>query len=154
MSAEKPGLEPEIWKQLVKPKTGPIWSFYCAICEVPRKLKLDWNLNRPIHWVRIGLTTAVFTLATFHWFGWKGLVSFVPFWTLFEVSYRLRIRRHSRCPHCGFDPFLAMTNVPQAKAEVARFWAQKFEELGVEVPAQEPLPQPPSAEKPAQVTQT
>lgn len=146
MGAQKPGLEPEIWKQMAKPSRGPIWSFFCPLCEVPRKLKISPRPDRPIYWIQIALTSLVATLATWPVFGWKGLVSFVPLWSVFEGIYRLRIRRHSKCPHCGFDPFLAMTNVPQAKQEVARYWDQKFEELGVPKATEEAPPQPITAE--------
>jgi len=37
------------------------------------------------NFARIGLCAIVFTLATWNWFTWKGIVAFIPFWVLFEV---------------------------------------------------------------------
>ena len=102
------------------------WTFYCPLCAVTRTLKQPPQPGQPIHYLQVGLCAVIFSLATQPWLDWKGLVSFVPFWMIFEIAYRLRMRARLRCGECGFDPFLAMTDVVRAKREVASHWERKL----------------------------
>jgi len=83
---------------------------------------------------QIGLTAVVFMLATWNRFEWKGIVSFFPFWTLFEVIYRSRVRAALACSHCGFDPYLYLNDVPRAREVVENHWRKKFAEKGIPYP--------------------
>jgi hypothetical protein len=96
----------------------------------------------------MGLTAAFFTLVTWQWFTWKGVVSFVPLWVIFEAVYRARVRVAMRCPHCGFDPYLYLVDVNRARTEIESHWRKKFAEKGIPYPEKpqpsEPL-EPPSS---------
>jgi hypothetical protein len=80
-------------------------------------------------------------LLTWTFFQWKGLVSFIPFWCIFEVIYRTRARATIYCKSCGFDPYLFLVDTELAKKEVDGHWRKKFEEKGI------PYPEPPGAPK-------
>src|SRR5690606_26024778 len=94
------------------------------------------------HVARVGLTTVLLTSLTWSWFGVKGLVSFFPLWVLFETIYRLRMRALIPCPHCGFDPFLYMRDVSQARAAIEEFWRGKYAAKGVPYPGDRPETEP------------
>jgi hypothetical protein len=83
---------------------------------------------------QVGLTSIIFMLATWSWFEWKGIVSFLPLWTLFEVIYRARVRAALACGHCGFDPYLYLIDVPRAREVVENHWRKKFAEKGIPYP--------------------
>jgi len=102
------------------------WTFYCPLCAVSRSLKQHPQPGQPIHFVQIGLCALMFTLICFPLFKWKGLVSFVPMWIVFEGVYRMRMRAQLRCQECGFDPLLAMTDLARAKRDVAQHWERKL----------------------------
>lgn len=112
-------------------KNQNTWMFFCPLCAVSRRLTGSKNPGKPIHFVQIGLCAAVFTLATYRWFELKGLVSFIPMWIVFETLFRTRVRARIRCSECGFDPFLCVADVDQAKREVENHWKKKFEEKGI-----------------------
>jgi hypothetical protein len=84
----------------------------------------------------VGLTALVFTAATWAWFSWKGIVSFVPLLAAFEIFYRGRVRAALHCSQCGFDPYLYLTDVKRARAEVESHWRKKFAEKGIPYPEQ------------------
>ncbi|MGZ3699270.1 MAG: hypothetical protein ACXWPM_12800 [Bdellovibrionota bacterium] len=86
------------------------------------------------HYIQVALTALVFMLATWKWFAWKGLVSFIPMWTGFEVFYRVRMRGALPCSGCGFDPYLYLNDVQKARTEVQNHWKKKFEEMGIPFP--------------------
>lgn len=97
---------------------------------------MDPHVGGMKHFFQIGLLSAVFTLAAWPIFEWKGLVAFVPFWAFFEVVYRIRLRAVLTCPHCGFDPVLYMRDVKAARAEIEKFWRAKFAEKGMPWPGE------------------
>jgi hypothetical protein len=103
------------------------WNFYCPLCAVTRRLRTSPEPGKAIHFLRVGVCAWVFTLLFFPVFGWKGLVSFLPFWIVFETVYRLRLRVELRCPECGFDPILCLSDIKRAKEEVASHWRRKLE---------------------------
>lgn len=86
------------------------------------------------HYTQVVLTTAFFTLVTWRFFEWRGLVSFIPLWLLFETQFRLRVRASMACDTCGFDPYLFMIDTNLAKREIERHWRQKFSEKGIPYP--------------------
>lgn len=84
------------------------------------------------HYFQIALTAAIFTLLTWTWFEWKGMISFLPIWIGFEVMYRIKFRAMAPCPLCGFDPYLQLIDSERAKEITVQFWKKKFEEQGKE----------------------
>lgn len=62
------------------------------------------------------------------------MVSFFPFWILFEFFYRARTRVALSCPHCGFDPYLYLADAQWARDEMETYWRKKFEEKGTPFP--------------------
>src|SRR5208283_1586077 len=125
------------WKE----KGSKPYAFLCPLCTSKRKIPYQ---PRPTvrHYVQIGLTAACLMLLTWPLFGWKGIVSFVPIWTIFEVLYRGRVRGALLCPHCGFDPYLYMVDIKRARAEVEAHWRKKFAEKGVPFPEKPKEPEP------------
>lgn len=119
-----------LWKN----RDRDIWAFYCPQCKTQRKVPGRPNPATIKHLLQIGLTSVVFTLATWPVFGLKGLVSFIPIWAAFETLYRTRFRAHVSCPHCGFDPFLYLSNIKRARGEIEDYWRKKFEEKGIAYP--------------------
>ena len=113
-----------------------LWCFICPLCQAPRRVPF-----RPSPGVKaflqIGLTTFFFTLICWRWFTWKGCVSFIPFWTVFELIYRARLRVALPCDQCGFDPYLFAIDARWASREVDAHWRKKFAEKGI------PYPEPP-----------
>lgn len=118
-----------VWQEARK----DVWSFYCPQCKVPRRVPYRPKPS-PKHFAQVGLTSIVFTLATWNWFGWKGLVSFVPMWMVFEIIYRARMRSALNCANCGFDPVLYLVDAQRARREIEQHWRRKFEEKGIPYP--------------------
>ena len=52
----------------------------------------------------------------------------------FEGYYRSRVRIALSCPHCGFDPYLYLTDVKRARQEIEAYWRKKFAEKGIPYP--------------------
>jgi hypothetical protein len=75
----------------------------------------------------VGLTTLVAAALCWPWFGARGLFLLLPFWSFFEVVYRLRVRAELPCDHCGFDPALYLADVQLARQQMKRFWDLKLE---------------------------
>ncbi len=109
------------------------WSFLCPLCKVHRKVSLR---QRPggIHYLQVFLSTLMVTLLFWNWFNWKGLVSFLPLWSVFEVVYRWRMRVILVCSQCGFDPYLFLINHEWARREVENHWRKKLSEKGIPYP--------------------
>lgn len=112
-----------------------IWKFICPTCHTERRVPLR-GAPGGIHYVQIGLTAALFTVAAWPIFGIKGFVSFLPIWAVFETVYRIRRRGIVMCPKCGFDPVLFMRDSDRARDEMRKFWVKRFEEKGIEIPKQ------------------
>ncbi|MBY0471416.1 hypothetical protein K2X30_09635 [bacterium] len=129
-----------------KDRTSQIWMFFCPLCKAQRRLPFRPTPGSLRHYLQVGLTSLVFTLATWDFFSWKGILSFLPFWTLFEIAYRVRSRAMLSCSQCGFDPYLYMTDLDRAKSEVRAHWRKKFEEKGLPNPYQDELSAEPVSE--------
>lgn len=128
-------MDPKNMKSLWQEKThSHIWSFICPICRLKRQLPFHPKPGQPLHFFQVGLTSAFFTLLTWNWFNWKGLVSFLPFWAIFEVIYRWRTRALLPCKECGFDPYLYLIDPELAKKEVEDYWKKKFDDKGIPYP--------------------
>jgi hypothetical protein len=123
-----------IWRE---PKSRS-WSFYCPLCKVSRKMPHHPKPGGPRHFIQVSLTAAVFTIACWSWFSWKGLVAFVPFWIAFEVAFRMRVRAALVCSQCGFDPFLYLSDEDRARRAIEEHWRRKFAEKGMPYPGEEP----------------
>lgn len=126
------------WKS--RPDTS--FSFICPICHTHRKIPYRPQPGGLRHYSQIGLTSLTFTLFAWNWLGWKGIVSFVPLWSVFEFLYRWRIRGLLPCQHCGFDPYLFKIDVQKAKQEVEAHWRKKFAEKGIPYPEPKPHERP------------
>lgn len=123
-------------KTLWHVRASSSWRFYCPLCRVERRISMR---PRPSvwHFFQLSLLSVVFTLAAWPWFSWKGLVSFLPFWTGFEIIFRLRLRASIPCSQCGFDPYLYLDNPERAKKEIDLYWRNKFAEKGIPYPEKE-----------------
>ena len=142
LHGEESGLESQVnsysrrakrvnWKW--RERSQPSWSFFCPLCRDNRKVSIQARMTFR-HVAQLGLTSIVFSLATWNWLGWRGLISFVPFWTLFEIVYRIKRRAALYCPNCGFDPYLYLTDPQRAREEIENHWRKKFAEKGVPFP--------------------
>ncbi len=118
------------------------YAFFCANCRTPRRLPVKPSPYSIRRITQILLCSAFFTLVCWPLFEIKGMVSFVPFWALFEFLYRSRVRALAVCPNCGFDPFLYLTNLQGAQREFESYWRKRFEEKGVPYPEKKRAPQP------------
>src|SRR4051812_22277389 len=105
-------------KSMWRERHSKPWSFFCPQCRAPRKESQHPDPGRLGNYARVGLCAAVFMLATWKWFEWRGIVSFVPFWAVYELYYRSRIRGMMACPHCGFDPYLYLVDSQLARKEI------------------------------------
>ncbi len=125
-------LSKNLWsKSLWKDRKSGHWHFFCPLCRVRRSLTFRpkvWTLR---HVLQVGITAALFTCTTWPWFGWKGIVSFVPFWIIFETVFRMKMRTALICKHCGFDPFLYMVDSKRARQELEEHWKKRFIEKGL-----------------------
>lgn len=110
------------------------YRFYCAQCRSERHLDFSPHPHTLKRYFQVGLTAGVFAWATSPFFGWKGIVSFLPFWVIFEIYFRIRVRAVMACPNCGFDPYLYMTDLEQTRAAMERHWRAKYEAAGVPFP--------------------
>ena len=129
-------------KNFWKEKHSDLWSFYCPLCTSARRIPYRPQPGGLRQVSQVAITAIFFTLVCWNYFSWKGLISVLPFWTLFEIIYRARVRAALNCPHCGFDAFLYLTDVQRARAEVENHWRKKFAEKGIPFPEKNP-----SAEK-------
>lgn len=129
-----------VWKE----HPHQVWGFYCPLCRAERRLPFRPSPG-PRHYAQIGLTTVFLAVLTWPLFGWKGLVLFLPLWTVFEMVYRARARAHLHCSQCGFDPYLYLVDVKRARKEVELHWRKKFAEHGVPYPGDAPRAEEASA---------
>jgi hypothetical protein len=111
-------MDPAKLQSFWQDRNGDRWKFYCPHCRAPRAIPYRPQPGGWRHYSQVGLTTAVFTLAAWPWFGIKGIVAFVPLWMAFEFFYRTRVRAALECDRCGFDPFLYLTDVKRARQQV------------------------------------
>ena len=127
---------PEVGQSIpiVRDLAKQYWKYYCPLCGCERRMAQGPNPGQAKHFVQIGLTTAMVTLMTWQLFEWKGIVSFIPIWIVFETLYRLRVRAQMTCSQCGFDPFLYLTDTTRARGEVEAFWRTRFKERGIAYP--------------------
>ena len=121
-------------KSLWRENSSKVWSFFCPLCRVQRKVPYRSRPGGFRQYMQIGLTAAFFTLVTRKWFQWKGIVSFLPLWISFEVFYRTRMRAAVGCPQCGFDPYLYLVDIKRAHQEIESHWRKKFAEKGMPFP--------------------
>lgn len=113
-----PRMDPRRMQSLWEDRQRSTWRYYCPHCRAERMLPYSPRPGTPRHALQIGLTAVVFMLATWPWLGFKGIVSFVPFWMIFEFFYRTKMRAALACTRCGFDPFLYLTDVKRARIQV------------------------------------
>lgn len=114
-------------------RSSAAWSFFCPLCRATRTLASRPGITRR-HIFQMGLTTFIFMLTTWRWFEWKGIVAFVPLWAVFEAVFRSRQRIALKCPHCGFDPYLYLVDIQQAREQIENHWRKRFSEKGVPFP--------------------
>lgn len=124
-------------KTLWRPKQSRSIDFLCPLCRTRRRLPQGSN-PRLRHWSQLVLTTFVLVILLWEWAGPKSVLLFFPLATLFEFIFRMKARTQLPCPHCGFDPYLALQSETQAKSEIEAFWKKKFKEKGVPYPSESP----------------
>ncbi len=130
-----------IWKE----RFTQGFAFFCPLCSSPRRLGMHPKPGQPIHYAQVFSTAMFFTLITWSFFEWKGIVSFVPLWIAFEVFYRAKVRASVVCKKCGFDPVLYLVDVERARAAVVSHWKVKFEEKGIPYPVSRGVSAPASS---------
>lgn len=126
-----------IWKEA----PGQCYSFYCPLCKSSRNLKMHPHAGHIRHFAQVGITTILLSALVAHfvpWIGWKTLVCFVPLWIAFETVYRARVRTSAACQHCGFDPFLYLSDPKRARNAIRDHWRRLYEEKGLEFPEETP----------------
>ncbi|OFZ80708.1 MAG: hypothetical protein A2583_06840 [Bdellovibrionales bacterium RIFOXYD1_FULL_53_11] len=122
------------YKSIWKERRSDTFAYYCPNCRSERKLPYCPEPWRAKNIFRVGLTSVFFMLVTWPWFGFKGIVSFLPIWMAFEVYFRTRVRAELSCKSCGFDPYLYLTDVKRARDEIETYWRKKFAEKGIPYP--------------------
>ncbi|MEK7690943.1 MAG: hypothetical protein AAB425_07970, partial [Bdellovibrionota bacterium] len=115
-----------------------VWKYYCPLCRNERRARSKPTPS-PRQIFQVFLTAVFFMICTWPWFGWRGIISFVPFFAAFEIYHRTRVRMQMTCPDCGFDPYLYLTDVPRARKEVESHWRKKFVEKGIPYPEKKNL---------------
>ena len=129
-------------KSLWQENSPDTWSFYCPQCKTPRRIPYRPKPG-PKHYAQVGLTSAIVMLLTWNWFTWKGIVAFIPIWTVFEMIYRSRVRAALSCDNCGFDPVLYLVDAKRARRDIQVHWKKKFEEKGIPYPDEKSDKRPP-----------
>lgn len=127
-------------KSLWKEKGTHVWTFFCPFCSSQRRLPFRPRPGGVKHFSQVGIAAVFFMVTTWSWFSWKGIVSFVPFWIVFEAVYRARVRGAASCSQCGFDPFLYLTDAGRARQVIEQHWRKKFAEKGIPYPEKNPQP--------------
>ncbi len=91
------------------------------------------------HYFKIVLTTGMSMMICWKVFAWKGLVLLFPIWILWEVTYRLRLRKAIVCSFCGFDPYLFLSDQSKSIQVVKEHWEKKHPPRAEKVPESPPL---------------
>lgn len=115
------------------------YRFICPLCSADRRLLLSPNPWQLKYLIRVALTATMVMLAAWPVLGWKGIVSFIPIWTIFEIMYRTQVRAGLICSNCGFDPILFMVDVQKARDEVETHWKARFSKNGIPYPSDEEM---------------
>ncbi len=111
------------WKD---PASRPTWRYFCPFCGAPRRLVGSGPRVQRRHVVQVALTSAVAASLLWPLLQWRGLFLFFPFWMVFEVFHRLRVRAQLECPQCGFDPALFLADQQRARLQMRAFWEKKL----------------------------
>jgi predicted RNA-binding Zn-ribbon protein involved in translation (DUF1610 family) len=125
-------LKKSLWRE--KGEKG--YHFFCPQCRSKRAISVNPKSGTIKQYAQVFLTSSVFTLLAWPWLTWKGMVVFLPFWAIYEIYHRLRLRAALPCPNCGFDPYLYLVDVKKARQEIDQFWRKKFQEKGVPYPGE------------------
>jgi hypothetical protein len=130
MAASKSTVK-SIWKNIEQKG----FRFYCVGCQKERRLSAPAQVGSPQFFAHIVFTTLFFSLFTWPWMSWKGIVVFaLPVGLVFETFYRLKMRTALICPECTFDPMLYLVDREKAVRQVEQTWRKKFEEKGIPYP--------------------
>lgn len=121
-------------KPLWQEKQSNAYRYYCAYCNTKRTIGLSPSPWKARYLFRVAVTSALFMLATWPLFDWKGIVAFVPFWIAFETVYRLKFRQAVVCHLCGFDPILYLKDRNQAKELVRARYREAYAARGIPFP--------------------
>jgi hypothetical protein len=120
-------------KSVWKSRRSSTWKFICPLCRADRRVPFRGKPGA-WHFFQVGLTSIVLALMLSPWLKWKGIVCFLPLWIIFETVYRLKVRAVLNCPHCGFDPYLFLTDSQKARQELDTYWKNKIAEKGITLP--------------------
>src|SRR5690242_7225889 len=77
---------------LWRDRNSQLWSFICPLCKIQRKVKFRPQPGGFSQVAKVMISAAFVTLLLWPWLHFKGIVSFVPLWTGFELVYRWRRR--------------------------------------------------------------
>lgn len=127
------------------------WQYFCPSCGHLHTLRFHPNPYQWRSFFQVSLTTLVFTLAAWPIFAWRGVVSFVFFWTVFELVHRIRVRNQiSECRYCGFDPYLFLRDADLARERFLDFWRAKVDQIeGDDTEQDEDFIENPSSARPS-----
>ena len=106
-------------KSLWKDRLDQRYSFVCRNCRTPRTLPFHPDIGGWRDHFRVGLTAATFTVATWPWIEWKGIVSYVPFWAAYEIWHRIRLRRRGPGPGGGGGSSSGQWSVPASPSIIS-----------------------------------
>jgi hypothetical protein len=96
------------------------FEFFCPVCCSRQRTNTIAKIGIHHH-IAILSFTLMFTFAFWNFFGIKAITTYLVYWAIFEVSYRLRKRSEFVCRNCGFDPFLYKTDVEKTRAQVKNY---------------------------------
>jgi hypothetical protein len=100
--------------------------FFCPLCKYHQSTSTIQRVQLKHH-AQLGIVTLALTLLCYPFFGWNGLLLYLPLWGGFEFFYRLRKRQALVCQSCGFDPFLYKQDVNKARAALRQHWETRIE---------------------------
>lgn len=110
------------------------YDFLCPNCKAQRRWPFARIAAGKILLFQVGITALLCAALTYPWLNGKGIVVFIPIWLVAETIQRIRRRMVSQCPHCGFDPFLFVTDQDKAIQEIELHWKREFEKRGKPYP--------------------
>ena len=122
----------ELTRQSVfRAKHDKKFRYFCPLCNHPSSTPLHPEPFSFKNVSRVLLASLLIMGASWNFFEWRGVLSFVPLWICFEVIYRLTVRTRLNCSNCGFDPILFLANPDKARQELKGYWRKKLELGGI-----------------------
>ena len=111
-----------------------VFTFFCPHCKMERRVPHGPTPYTSENLLRITVASLFVMLVLWPWMSWKGIVSFLPLWMIFETVFRVKMRVNLACSNCGFDPFLFLQDVHKARDGIETFWKKQYESKGLPYP--------------------